>query len=118
MLVRLDGDTEISLGEGADRVGQAEDMIERLIGLTYDGFTRSVLLPQGKFAEFLTGGRGGAEPARALMTVMFTDIVDSTARAAVVGDGRWRDLLARHDEEVRKQLARFGGRDWPRAGCV
>jgi class 3 adenylate cyclase/esterase/lipase len=64
-----------------------------------------------EIAEFLTGGRGGAEPARALLTVMFTDIVDSTARAAVVGDGRWRDLLARHDEEVRKELARFGGRE-------
>jgi class 3 adenylate cyclase/esterase/lipase len=62
-------------------------------------------------AEFLTGGRSGAEPARALLTVMFTDIVDATARAAVVGDGRWRDLLARHDEEVRKELARFGGRE-------
>jgi class 3 adenylate cyclase len=42
---------------------------------------------------------------------MFTDIVDATARAAGVGDGRWRDLLARHDEEVRKELQRFGGRE-------
>ena len=55
--------------------------------------------------EFLTGGRGGGELARALLTVMFTDIVDATARAAELGDGRWRDLLARHDEEVRKELA-------------
>src|SRR5205823_6769609 len=52
--------------------------------------------------EFLTGGRRGGELARALMTVMFTDIVDATARAAAIGDGRWRDLLARHDEVVRK----------------
>jgi class 3 adenylate cyclase len=61
--------------------------------------------------EFLTGGRSGAQPARALLTVMFTDIVHATARAAEVGDGRWRDLLARHDEEVRKELSRFGGRE-------
>jgi class 3 adenylate cyclase len=61
--------------------------------------------------EFLTGGRRGGEHARALLTVMFTDIVDSTARAAEVGDGRWRDLLARHDEEVRKELHRFSGRE-------
>jgi class 3 adenylate cyclase len=61
--------------------------------------------------EFLTGGRGGGEQARALLTVMFTDIVDATARAAELGDGRWRDLLARHDEEVRKELHRFGGRE-------
>ena len=61
--------------------------------------------------EFLTGGRRGGEPARELLTVMFTDIVDATARAASIGDGRWRDLLARHDEEVRKELARFSGRE-------
>jgi class 3 adenylate cyclase len=42
---------------------------------------------------------------------MFTDIVDATARAATVGDGRWRDLLAAHDERVRVELARFGGRE-------
>jgi class 3 adenylate cyclase len=61
--------------------------------------------------EFLTGGRRGGELARALLTVMFTDIVDATARAARLGDGRWRDLLAHHDAEVRAQLARFGGRE-------
>jgi len=61
--------------------------------------------------EFLTGGRSGGEFARALLTVMFTDIVDATARAARLGDSRWRDLLADHDSQVREQLARFGGRE-------
>jgi class 3 adenylate cyclase len=61
--------------------------------------------------EFLTGGRRGGEVDRALLTVMFTDIVDATARAAELGDGRWRDLLARHDEEVRRELSRFDGRE-------
>jgi class 3 adenylate cyclase len=61
--------------------------------------------------EFLTGGRAGGELARALLTVMFTDIVGATARAAELGDGRWRDLLAQHDEDVRKELDRFGGRE-------
>jgi exonuclease SbcC len=42
-------------GEGADRVRDAEQMIAGAVGLTYDGFTRSVLLPQGRFAEFLVG---------------------------------------------------------------
>ena len=60
--------------------------------------------------EFLTGARP-VEATRALRTVLFTDIVDSTARAADLGDGNWRDLLARHDEDVRKELARFGGRE-------
>ncbi len=61
--------------------------------------------------EFLTGGRSRGELARALLTVMFTDIVDATAVAAELGDGRWRDLLARHDGLVRTELARFSGRE-------
>jgi class 3 adenylate cyclase/pimeloyl-ACP methyl ester carboxylesterase len=61
--------------------------------------------------EFLTGVRTGGEFARALLTVLFSDIVDATAHAARIGDGRWRDLLAHHDEQVRAQLARFGGRE-------
>jgi class 3 adenylate cyclase/pimeloyl-ACP methyl ester carboxylesterase len=61
--------------------------------------------------EFLTGARRGGELTRALLTVMFTDIVDATARAAELGDGRWRDLLADHDQDVRKELARFDGRE-------
>jgi class 3 adenylate cyclase len=42
---------------------------------------------------------------------MFTDIVDATAHAAAVGDRRWRDLLARHDRDVRGELSRFAGRE-------
>ena len=61
--------------------------------------------------EFLTGGRSGGEQARALLTVMFTDIVEATARAARVGDARWRDLLAHHDEQVRAELSRYSGRE-------
>jgi class 3 adenylate cyclase len=61
--------------------------------------------------EFLTGVRSGGELTRALLTVVFTDIVDATAHAAKVGDGRWRDLLAHHDRDVRAELARFGGHE-------
>jgi class 3 adenylate cyclase len=61
--------------------------------------------------EFLTGARSGGELVRSLLTVMFTDIVDATGRAAGLGDAPWRDLLARHDEVVRKELDRFGGRE-------
>jgi class 3 adenylate cyclase len=61
--------------------------------------------------EFLTGSRAGGERSRALLTVMFTDIVDATAHAARLGDRRWRDLLARHDEELRSELQRFDGRE-------
>ncbi len=61
--------------------------------------------------EFLTGSRSGADPDRLLTTLMFTDIVGSTERAAEVGDRRWRDLLDRHHEMTRGELSRFGGRE-------
>jgi class 3 adenylate cyclase len=61
--------------------------------------------------EFLTGARTGGERERALLTVMFTDIVDATSRAGQVGDRRWRDLLAAHDDVVRRALRRFDGRE-------
>ena len=52
--------------------------------------------------EFLTGARPRREPDRMLATVLFTDIVGSTARAAELGDRRWRDLLESHDALVRR----------------
>jgi class 3 adenylate cyclase len=61
--------------------------------------------------EFLTGERSGGDRTRMLLTVMFTDIVDSTSRAANLGDRRWRDLVARHEKAVRQELSRFGGRE-------
>ena len=64
----------------------------------------------GEIAEFLTGERP-VEVDRVLATVVFTDIVDSTARAASLGDGRWRSLLDAHDRTVREQLRRFRGRE-------
>jgi class 3 adenylate cyclase len=60
--------------------------------------------------RFLTGTNIPQEPERVLATVMFTDIVDSTATAARLGDRAWRGLLARHDELSRAQVARFRGR--------
>lgn len=48
---------------------------------------------------------------RVVATLVVTDIVDSTVRASELGDGAWRDLLARHDRMVRKQLDRFRGRE-------
>jgi exonuclease SbcC len=52
----VEGDAYSSFGEGADRVRECDEHVRHLIGLDYDGFTRSVLLPQGKFAEFMAGG--------------------------------------------------------------
>jgi class 3 adenylate cyclase len=61
--------------------------------------------------EFLTGTRPAAEPDRVLATVVFTDIVASTERAAELGDRRWRDLLFSHHAIVRRELERFRGRE-------
>ena len=60
--------------------------------------------------EFLTGHRSTREPERALATVMFTDIVGSTEKAAEMGDSRWRELIERHDELMNEQIARHRGR--------
>jgi class 3 adenylate cyclase len=59
--------------------------------------------------EFLTGARASAVGDRVLATLLFTDIVASTERAAAMGDARWRELLDSHDATVRRQLTRFGG---------
>ncbi|MGH2978778.1 MAG: adenylate/guanylate cyclase domain-containing protein [Solirubrobacterales bacterium] len=61
--------------------------------------------------EFLTGHRTEREPDRMLATVMFTDIVDSTKRAAEMGDRGWRELLERHDERMRRELERHRGHE-------
>jgi class 3 adenylate cyclase len=60
----------------------------------------------GEIEEFLTGSRHEPEPDRVLATVLFTDICDSTARAAELGDSAWRSLLERHDELVRAAVTR------------
>jgi class 3 adenylate cyclase len=65
----------------------------------------------GEVEQFLTGSRSEPETDRVLATVMFTDIVDSTKRAAELGDRQWRVLLDRHDEVVRQQIARFRGHE-------
>lgn len=61
--------------------------------------------------EFLTGARGTREPDRVLATVLFTDLVGSTERAAELGDRRWTQLLGAHYDAVRRELGRYGGRE-------
>jgi class 3 adenylate cyclase len=63
-----------------------------------------------EIGELLTGARGRAASDRVLATVLFTDIAESTATAAELGDRRWREVLDAHDAMVRRQLDRFRGR--------
>jgi class 3 adenylate cyclase len=60
--------------------------------------------------EFLTGRLPPVRLDRVLATVLFTDIVNSTGQAASLGDGRWRELLSRHDALVDSEIERFRGR--------
>jgi class 3 adenylate cyclase len=76
---------------------------------------------RAEIERFLTdvwqaGGWEDAEPDRMLATVLFTDIVESTAKAIELGDRRWRDLLERHHRLVRRELLRYRGREINTAG--
>jgi len=73
----------------------------------WTGDTEAVL---GEVQEFLTGAREAVESDRVLATVLFTDIVDSTARAAELGDRRWRETLDAHDGAIAREITRFRGR--------
>jgi len=109
------------VGDGASPVEAGRYLAENIPGAKYlelPGDNHNPLYePEvadrivGEVEEFLTGSRHEAEPDRVLATVMFTDIVDSTTRAAELGDRQWRALLDRHDEAVRQQLARFRGQE-------
>jgi pimeloyl-ACP methyl ester carboxylesterase len=66
--------------------------------------------------EFLTGTRAAQAADRVLATVLFTDIVASTERAAAVGDRRWREIVDEHHTRVRRELDRFRGLEVDTAG--
>jgi pimeloyl-ACP methyl ester carboxylesterase len=61
--------------------------------------------------EFVTGSRPEPRSDRMLATVMFTDIVESTERVTAMGDAAWRELLERHNETTREQIASARGRE-------
>jgi class 3 adenylate cyclase len=67
-------------------------------------------LTLGHIEEFLTGVRRAAPTSRVLATVLFTDIVASTERAAELGDRRWRELLQVHDDLANRLVEQWGGR--------
>jgi len=94
----------------ADRISDA-----RFVDVPFhavDVWMRGALSPEvlDEIEEFLTGERQGPELDRSLATVLFSDIVGSTGRAAELGDRPWRDVLDRFYELTARQISRFRGR--------
>jgi pimeloyl-ACP methyl ester carboxylesterase len=87
-----------------------------LPGVDHLFFAEGVDYLLAEIQEFLTGVREAREPDRVLATVMFVDIAGSTEHATRLGDREWRDLLDRYYAIVRRQLARFRGREIDTAG--
>lgn len=80
------------------------------------GFSQDVHAWLDAIEAFLTGTHNSADTHRSLCTVMFTDIVDSTARAAAVGDRAWSATLAQHDTVVQDEIERWRGQVIKRTG--
>jgi class 3 adenylate cyclase/dienelactone hydrolase len=109
-------------------VERGKDLARRIAGAAFVGFpidghiTPAADLPPvvdeiGRFLRDVWETAGVVEePDRVLATVMFSDIVDSTAKAVEMGDARWRELLERHHVLVRRQLARARGKEVDTAG--
>ena len=93
----------------ADRIPDAQLVV--LPGADNFPFVGDVEAYHEAVEEFVTGSRPARRRERELLTVLFTDICNGTARAAELGDGRWRDLLSAHDATVRRELARHEGRE-------
>jgi pimeloyl-ACP methyl ester carboxylesterase len=113
-----------SIGDRVLDVRGSRFMAERIPGAKFVELPGVDHLPWGDGAdaildeieEFLTGVRHGPEPDRVLATVLFTDIVGATERAASLGDRRWRGVLEQHYAVVRRELGRFRGREIDTAG--
>jgi pimeloyl-ACP methyl ester carboxylesterase len=117
LILHRSGDRDSSVEEGrylAARIPGAKFVeLHGIDHLPWVGDQDAVL---DEVEEFLTGVRQGPEPDRVLATVLFTDIVSSTERAAELGDQGWRHLLESYYGIVRRELARFRGREIDTAG--
>jgi class 3 adenylate cyclase len=101
----------------------AEYMAQRIPGATRveipgraSMFVGGVDQTLSEIERFIATATGEAEPDTVLSTVLFTDIVDSTARAAALGNRRWRETLESHDAMIRRLLDGFRGRELDTAG--
>jgi len=117
LVLHRTGDQDANVAEGryiADRIPGAKFVeLPGVDHLPWAGNQEDIL---DEIEEFLTGIRPAPEPDRVLATVLFTDIVGSTERAASLGDRAWRELLEQHHAVVRRELAHFRGQEIDTAG--
>jgi pimeloyl-ACP methyl ester carboxylesterase len=117
LVLHRTGDRDVDVAEGrylASRIPGAKFV--ELAGNDHVISAGDIEAVADEIEEFLTGTRPPPDPDRVLATVMFTDIVGSTERAAQLGDRRWSELLDTHHEAVRRELERFRGREVDTAG--
>ncbi|HMF84484.1 MAG TPA: adenylate/guanylate cyclase domain-containing protein [Acidimicrobiia bacterium] len=106
------GDRMVDIAMGRYLAGHISGAkLVELEGTDHLFFTGDADVVLDEIQEFLTGVRPQPLVERVLATVLFTDIVGSTQRAADLGDERWLELLHSHDTVVRRQLDRFQGRE-------
>lgn len=103
-------DEDVRIEEGRWIASQIPDA--KLVELPGNAHLFWAVDPQSfvdEIEEFMTGHRAAAEPERVLATVLFTDIVDSTRRAAEHGDQAWRSMLESHNRVTREELRKWRG---------
>lgn len=103
-LMNIMGATALYLLESADR----ENFLRRHI--------LREITQHGGATGLLGGSALAPQSDRLLATILFTDVANSTAKAAELGDKLWRDLLKRQEDAIRKELKKFGGREVGTAG--
>ena len=117
LIIHRTGDRDASIDEGryiASQIPGAK--LVELPGEDHVFWTQDVDGVIDEIEGFLTGVRRGPDPDRVLATVLFTDIVGSTARAVKMGDRQWMDALEAHRTMVRWFLERYRGREVDTAG--
>lgn len=112
LVIHLTGDTLVSVEGGRElAAGIPDAQLVEIPGIDHLPWLDTGDKILSEVEEFVTGSRSAAVVDRVLATVVFTDIVDSTKRADAGGDSAWGDILEAHNKTVRRELARFRGRE-------
>jgi pimeloyl-ACP methyl ester carboxylesterase len=111
LILHREGDPHVRQGHArylADRIPGAQ--LVTLAGKDNEWFSGEIEPLFDEIEQFVTGIRRARRTDRVLATILFTDIVDSSERAAALGDAAWKALLESHDELLRSHIDSFGGR--------